>query len=985
MMNMKHTIRILLVFLMLTTSNSTAWAEIKVRIVGDGIASVVKYDDYPTGACEAMYIKLHVKPYTNSYTRLDLITATKEYEDEGVTKVTTYPFFSDGTYYSSDPADVTGDYGSERDIVLYYDGPTSEDVIITVTFVKGLLKLQNELKNATVTLYDGGTAISNFNTSEPGDEIDEIAPGNILVMHIVPADGYWTNEAILDVMEATPSLARARNKVVVDTNNELELLKADEGYNDGRGWYSYKVPATHSFVKGYKYCVLGGEVVPKFDLSNTSQDQVYGTWMVTVSRKPIEEDYWTADISFTEASRNVTFDTYNHVPVISDITIKKNGNAFVSLTTGFDKQMTVTGGKIIGLCPMTLTAVEKSYFINASSSTFFGIDIPFTTPDGTEYKGSENRPWLITTPAELSMLAKCVNIGNCGFEGQFVRLEPTDGKSIDMSNITDFLPIGICSNKMPEGDDPEPGDYIFPFTGTFDGNNKTISNLNYTDNKALGDNTDWSIGLFGNACQGAVIKNVTLSGCSFTGSKKSKRIGGIAGYLDEDESTISGCTVIDCTITTGAESDECIGGIVGEIGAYSDLQEGLLILMQGILNGNRVRGTSGKGTTISGSSTSRIGAIFGNQTDYNSKYDKLNDNKYDYNVTVTRGNTTASAYTKRGYWNSSASTPALDDITGGNSDPYYPKCVEGAMLEVYSATLTVEPSTTTSKVDYSQGTDYYKVDGTTYYYSPGQVITLTATNGTSTDDIRTFNDELTALTVNGSTDGVTLSTPSFTMPIANAAVVATFSKSESFTIPSNKKSWMTFYHNWEDAAPTNYTVSDGDGTNKSIEVLTISGISGSMLTTADLNGVSFSGVPTLFHYEDANNGVLPDKLKFTPTTATNTATTATAFVGGVADLSTPTDYTSKKVYVLFNGDFARADLSNSTVYDPHKCFIVTEQTAGSRLYIVHGEATEISNIDMDLHSSYQDSGWYDLQGRKLNGVPTKKGLYVAEGKLVVIK
>ena len=29
--------------------------------------------------------------------------------------------------------------------------------------------------------------------------------------------------------------------------------------------------------------------------------------------------------------------------------------------------------------------------------------------------------------------------------------------------------------------------------------------------------------------------------------------------------------------------------------------------------------------------------------------------------------------------------------------------------------------------------------------------------------------------------------------------------------------------------------------------------------------------------------------------------------------------------------------------------------------------------------------WYDLNGRKLNGMPTKKGMYIMNGKKVVVK
>jgi len=45
------------------------------------------------------------------------------------------------------------------------------------------------------------------------------------------------------------------------------LLKADEGYYNGAGWYYYQIPAEHT-TNIYKTSIIDGFVVPKFDLSN---------------------------------------------------------------------------------------------------------------------------------------------------------------------------------------------------------------------------------------------------------------------------------------------------------------------------------------------------------------------------------------------------------------------------------------------------------------------------------------------------------------------------------------------------------------------------------------------------------------------------------------------------------------------------------------------------------------------------------------------
>jgi hypothetical protein len=52
------------------------------------------------------------------------------------------------------------------------------------------------------------------------------------------------------------------------------------------------------------------------------------------------------------------------------------------------------------------------------------------------------------------------------------------------------------------------------------------------------------------------------------------------------------------------------------------------------------------------------------------------------------------------------------------------------------------------------------------------------------------------------------------------------------------------------------------------------------------------------------------------------------------------------------------------------------------LTLVFGEATKIATTDF---TDYTDGVYYDLNGRKLNGKPTKKGVYLFNGRKVVVK
>jgi len=50
-----------------------------------------------------------------------------------------------------------------------------------------------------------------------------------------------------------------------------------------------------------------------------------------------------------------------------------------------------------------------------------------------------------------------------------------------------------------------------------------------------------------------------------------------------------------------------------------------------------------------------------------------------------------------------------------------------------------------------------------------------------------------------------------------------------------------------------------------------------------------------------------------------------------------------------------------------------------------GEATEIVEVDGGQLAVDSDDSWYDLQGRKLDGQPTTKGVYIWKGKKVTVK
>ena len=870
---------------------------------------------------------------------------------------------------------------------LVVDGTTKNNVSLRKVWGVSLL---DNLTNATVTFWDNGETApvaSSFSSASYTDankktNISKDGKDHYIIVHIVPDVGYWTNLSLLEVEDATATTVatNAIGLLTPDTYNTLADPTVTKDRCDGAGWYYYLLPKAHTEADaGYTTSSIVGDVVPQFDLNESDKVSQNGK-VVTVSDGT--SDGWSADIEFNSVSWK--FDGTISMPQATKITIKKGSSEQIVLDDVTDIANQITTGDVhnakIGENNIQLgsgLASGYNYFVNTDDEkSKFSILIPF---DGS---GTSVAPWKITNANELNLLAKCVNVGQYTFGGKY--LEQT--ADIGMGSITDFLPIGVCGLSGS-----------VPFQGNYNGAGKQISNINYThpippEGFEL-DEVYAFVGLFGYNI-GSITK-VNLVGCSFSVPAGTEAIfvGGIAGLIG---GPVNDCTVTGCTIKSSTDISQ-VGGIAGgvECAALIGPIGSRAIGTRGIpspISGNRVRGTVNKKTTITGS---LAGAIFGTlslNTTIVINNNILSDNLYDYNVEVIQGSTTNTSYTKRG----------VSIISGGTSDnPEYSltdiETNAGAMMEVYPATITLtKDNTSTATLEFSKktpGTDVYSIsdDGTTYYYAPGDNITLSATYGSiaDADGIRTFNEEPTVnvnnnenISVIQSNVTLTACTFAFDMPSVSAAVNASIGQSDWFTIETKEKKWMTFYHEWKDAtdAPANYTVTDGSAaaneTPKTIGVKTIATINASAgsFTTTDLNGISFSGMPTMFNCE----GTLPAKLKFTPnSSASTTVTSAKQFIGVKED----TKLSGNGIYVMNGvGDFILA-YDTTEKLKAHKCYVDLGTAAGTRLTNA-GDATGIRPTTAKLEG---EGDWYSLDGRKLNGKPTRKGIYINKGVKVVIK
>ena len=534
--------------------------------------------------------------------------------------------------------------------------------------------------------------------------------------------------------------------------------------------------------------------------------------------------------------------------------------------------------------------------------------------------------------------------------------------------------------------------------------------------------------------------------------------GGIAGYVHSSE--VSDNTVESCTIYTEHSGSNCRGNEAGGIAGCATYAVTML--------DNFVTGSTRIFDRIPSYSYSRLGAIFGNNGDDGGIGDSGGSlfmrNYYEAGNLIDYQNGAMSTavqiydYMPRGtmvFTYDTSEPPAVtgatfcDVTTGtvgynnGNPNDRITGTNDAAKMLVRPATISLTAAGTGRSLEFVKKTtpalatasnpaDCYAIEGSTYYYAPGDEIKLTAKYQQRTEDVRTFYDEVTITVVDGSaaqaevtvspTGDATLSGDtytrefSFNMPADGATVSAGITESKWFTIntvnynaadPSQPfaYNWMTYYHEWTDgtgtaSSPANYHVANYDNPLLDVEVMTVSSVNSAdgSFTLADIDGgICYSGVPTIFHYAVANDAsaVLPQKLKFTPvdpTTSYTKPTVAPQFLG-VIDAAGKTLTATDKCYVLNNsGDFILAyPTEGDDKIAAHKCYIdwnigYNGNTPAPARLISSGDATGIdSMVNGQWSMDNLDGDWFSLDGRRLNGQPTRKGIYIHHGKKTVIK
>ena len=130
-------------------------------------------------------------------------------------------------------------------------------------------------------------------------------------------------------------------------------------------------------------------------------------------------------------------------------------------------------------------------------------------------------------------------------------------------------------------------------------------------------------------------------------------------------------------------------------------------------------------------------------------------------------------------------------------------------------------------------------------------------------------------------------------------------------------------------------------------------------------------------------GTAPDTGYDTATGLAWTTAQGLTFWGNATDAAiTEGGFTEQPFYSLYNGKFYRYEGTQAIA--AHRCILTVSPVYTAPVLTIGTETTSLSPVPSPSREG-SSQGWYTLDGRKLNGKPTQKGIYVNGGRKVVVK
>ena len=304
--------------------------------------------------------------------------------------------------------------------------------------------------------------------------------------------------------------------------------------------------------KYFLYYPYQDNMTNKIDVTNTSEDDKFfknliDNWQVETDQSDYKNytasDLMTAEGTLTTGTDNTQTITFKltHRMALAEIVAPVEVNFSSTYYTPYKAEewkyrLIVNPGKV-GSKTIKGTVGSKTFTISSNKLKNLTPEQYRTFKVGTSYYVDTDGLYHVYNADGLIAWGKKANVypysASCILEADITM--PTDGENA----TNNWTPV--CQNNSNG------------FTGTFDGNGKSISGLSFN----LNANSAY-LGFIGKLGKSGTVKNLTLKGANMSSTGTNCTIGAVAGSNGED-GTISNCHVTNSTISGKYHA----GGVTG--------------------------------------------------------------------------------------------------------------------------------------------------------------------------------------------------------------------------------------------------------------------------------------------------------------------------------------------------------------------------------------------------------------------------------------
>ena len=590
-----------------------------------------------------------------------------------------------------------------------------------------------------------------------------------------------------------------------------------------------------------------------------------------------------------------------------------------TIANNLDPQTTLT---IIGLSGGPVRDMRGNPYKGTANIgvTFSGYTLNGKWGSNAGADGTEANPYIISSEDDLDELATSVNGGDdYGPDG-----DHPDGYFFQLSQDLTYTGSGNNYTAIGTIDNP--------FRGNFDGKGHFVKGIQIL---CTGDtDADRFKGLFGYV-EGGTVKDVIVDGADI---RSNNYVAGVVGCCVGG--TICGCLVINSELS--AYGGDKRGAIVGN-------------------NSATITANYYRNCTVNNSSTSNIG--------YYDIVDGLTDGAGAAEEVFTI-------------------TPATNvNVSGAtityNSVPYFAKNAEVTLS--YSGEVTsgynVIQYVVTSPSGSTDCSGYGLVDGYTFQMPP---VDMNASVNTSDPALALLDDDSARPAGKKNADYITAG-GSGKKVILHGRRFYQDGEWNTICLPFN----LALEGSFAGATLMELDLAD-DGTYTHA-----TGLDGSTLYLNFKTATSITaGTPYIIKWgepEGAASGYLGtaiDSPIFANVNISNSTSTEVSFTGGkFKGTYSPVPFTANDKSILFLGAENKLyypDGTSTTINAFRAYFQLNDPVAVKEFRLNFGEDDVVNEVNEVIASlEVNDNSWYDLQGRKLNGKPAQKGLYIVNGKKVL--